>query len=74
MLGGLVVSQIEATCRSLTSGRRSVFDPRPIQQALHLTPAMKAKQTRNINLFLNSQKYKNLMKQLQKDFDIALTK
>lgn len=74
MLGDVLVKQIEETCKSLGTNRRSIFDPRPINKALTLTPQAKTRQARNITMFLNSSKYKTLMKQLQKEFDIALTK
>lgn len=74
MLGSLLVTQVEHICHSLASGKRVTFDPRPILKALGQTPQLKMKQQRNINMFLNSAKYKNLMKQLQKEFDIALIK
>lgn len=74
MLGNLVVSQVEDICQGLASGRRVVFEPRPILKALGQTQQAKMKQQRNINMFLNSAKYKNLMRQLQKEFDIALIK
>jgi hypothetical protein len=74
MLGGTVTNNIEQVCKSFVTGRRVVFDPKPIQKALTLSPQAKVKQARNIAMFLNSPRYKNLMKQLQKEFDISLTK
>lgn len=74
MIGELMIKQFEANCRGLTSNRRVVFDPRPLNRTLNLSTQTKNKQTRNMNIFLNSARYKTLMKQLQKEFDIALTK
>jgi hypothetical protein len=74
MLGNLLVAQVETLCESLANGRKSSFDPRPVVKVLELTSQAKMRQQRNIKSFLNSSKYKNLMCQLQKEFDIALTK
>lgn len=74
MLGSLLTAQVKSICVSFGSGKRSTFNPQPLLKALDLTPQDKAKQTRSISQFLNSSKYKNIMKQLEKEFDIALTK
>lgn len=74
MLGNLLVNQIENICLGFATGRKTSFDPRPILKSLELTSQNKSRQQRNINMFLNSSKYKMLMRQLQKEFDAALIK
>lgn len=74
MLGALLTQQVQEICLSFNNGRRVVFDPRPLLKSLNLSPQAKMQQVRNVKAFLNGPKYKSLMKQLQKELDVALTK
>lgn len=74
MIGETLTNQFADICKGFATNRRVLFDPRPIHKALAISPQGRNKQVRNINLFLNSSKYRNLIRQLQKELDNALSK
>lgn len=74
MVGELIITNLENACKGFSTNRKVTFDPRTVHRALETTAAMKARQIRNINLLLNSPRFKNLTKLLQKEIDFALTK
>lgn len=60
--------------QSLATGRRMQFDPNPLFKSAQMDTQAKARLRRNVTMFMNGSKYKNIMKQLEKEFMLALMK
>lgn len=74
MFDVIVSKAVHDILTSLSTARKYQFDPQPLFRAAAFDTLAKTRFKRNVTTFMNSSKYKSIIKMLEKELMLALMK